>query len=50
MIGLYWAAIEKSTGEILGRFHSLPREDGRPGDVELGHRLCRAAFSGSRTT
>lgn len=39
-----WAAIEKPTGVFLGRFAFHPKPDDAPGDVELGYRLCRAAW------
>jgi RimJ/RimL family protein N-acetyltransferase len=39
----YWAAIEKATGDFLGWFEFRPLE-GRPGEVELGYRLRRAAW------
>jgi RimJ/RimL family protein N-acetyltransferase len=40
----FWAAIEKATGEFLGWFHFRPREDGAPGEVELGYRLRKSAW------
>jgi RimJ/RimL family protein N-acetyltransferase len=40
----FWAAIEKATGEFLGWFSLRPPEGGRPGEVDLGYRLRRAAW------
>ena len=40
----FWAAIEKETGEFLGWFHFRPREDGAPGEVDLGYRLRKSAW------
>jgi RimJ/RimL family protein N-acetyltransferase len=40
----FWAAIEKATGEFLGWFSFRPPEGARPGEVELGYRLRRAAW------
>ena len=41
---VFWAAIEKSTGDFLGWFHFRP-EDGHPSDEpELGYRLRRSAW------
>ena len=39
------AAVEKTTGEFLGWFHFRPRQDADPGEVELGYRLRRSAWS-----
>jgi RimJ/RimL family protein N-acetyltransferase len=40
----FWAIIEKETGEFLGWFHFRPREDGAPGEVDLGYRLRKSAW------
>ena len=37
-----WSAIEKATGEFLGRFLFRPTEGDIPGEVELGYRLRRS--------
>ena len=39
-----WAAVEKSTGDLLGWFSLRPRESGPTSDVELGYRLRRSAW------
>ena len=39
-----WAAIEKATGDFLGRFFFRPPRDGSPDDIELGYRLRQAAW------
>jgi hypothetical protein len=38
------AAIEKATGDFLGWFSLAPPEDAKPGEVELGYRLRKAAW------
>jgi len=40
----FWAAIEKSSGEFLGRFHFRPPEGGNPDEAELGYRLRKSAW------
>ncbi|HEY3367915.1 MAG TPA: GNAT family N-acetyltransferase [Symbiobacteriaceae bacterium] len=40
----FWAAIEKSTGELLGWFHFRPAEGGSPDEAELGYRLRKSAW------
>lgn len=40
----FWAAIEKEAGDFLGWFSFRPAERAGPGEVELGYRLCRAAW------
>ena len=40
----FWAAVEKSTGEVLGWFHLRPEDPKRPEEVELGYRLRRSAW------
>lgn len=40
----FWAAIEKSSDDFLGWFGLHPREEGSPGEVELGYRLRRSAW------
>ncbi|WP_040406676.1 GNAT family N-acetyltransferase [Amycolatopsis nigrescens] len=39
-----WAAVERSTGEFLGRFALQPPEDGRADERELGYRLKSSAW------
>src|SRR5579859_4381738 len=39
-----WAAIEKSSGDFLGRFVFQPAEDATPDEVELGYRLRKSAW------
>jgi RimJ/RimL family protein N-acetyltransferase len=39
----HWAAIEKATGEFIGRFSVLP-DDGDLEKVELGYRLRKSAW------
>ena len=39
----FWAAIEKSTGAFLGRFHLRPAPGGPPDEPALGDRLRRSA-------
>jgi RimJ/RimL family protein N-acetyltransferase len=41
----FWAAIEKSTGEFLGWFEFRPPKGGGPGEIELGYRLKKSAWS-----
>ncbi|MDT0450941.1 GNAT family N-acetyltransferase [Streptomyces hesseae] len=40
----FWAAEEKATGAFLGWFEFRPLDDHDPAVVELGYRLCRAAW------
>lgn len=41
----YWIAVERATGAFLGWFlFRPPRTDPEPGVVELGYRLCTAAW------
>src|SRR5262249_12858439 len=48
----FWAAQEKASGEFLGWFHLRPAREYRyaneagyrPGDIDLGYRLRRAAW------
>lgn len=39
-----WAAIERSSGNFVGRFSLRLQENGSPGDVALGYRLRRSAW------
>jgi RimJ/RimL family protein N-acetyltransferase len=39
-----WAAVEKSTGELVGWFELQPTDDRPPDEVELGYRLRRSAW------
>ncbi len=41
---VFWATIEKSTGEFLGWFHFRPPEGSGPHEVELGYRLRKSAW------
>ncbi len=40
----FWAAIERSTGDLVGWFEFRPRGNDDPGEVELGYRLKRSAW------
>ncbi len=40
----FWAAVEKSSGDVLGWFHFRPESPDRPDEVELGYRLRRSAW------
>lgn len=39
-----WAAMEKASGAFIGWFSFRPHDESRPGEVELGYRLRRAAW------
>lgn len=39
-----WVALEKATGDFLGRFHLRPNDGGPPDVPELGYRLVRACW------
>lgn len=46
-----WAAEEKATGRFLGWFHFRPHKtEPRPGEIELGYRLCRPAWGNGYAT
>jgi len=40
----FWAAVERSTGDVLGWFHLRPEDPERAAEVELGYRLRRSAW------
>ncbi len=40
----FWAAVEKSTGDVLGWFHFRPEDPEHSDEVELGYRLRRSAW------
>jgi RimJ/RimL family protein N-acetyltransferase len=43
-----WAAVEQASGDFVGWFGFRPREESRPDEVTLGHRLRRAASRADR--